>query len=68
MVQQALEIISLVREYVRSGEVDKIRLDNLQRTLAFAMDESKVNNRPTEDIEQLYDAVLWLKCDVLGYE
>lgn len=68
MMQHALETISILREYMASGRVDEPRLKKLQKTLVFAIDDYKVYNRPTEELESLYESVLWLRCDVLGYE
>lgn len=65
MSDLALETIALLREYISSGSVDHDRLSNLHKSLAFALDESKVYNRPTDVLESLYESVLWLRCDVL---
>lgn len=60
-----LEVVDLFREYIANRYVDVARLDATQKTLAFALDEQKVNNRPTEELESLYDAVMWLRCNIL---
>ena len=64
MMQHALETIAILKDCMVSGRVDLTRLDKLQKTLAFAIDESKVNNRPADDLESLYESVLWLRCEV----
>ena len=68
MIQYALETISILRDYIVSERVDEPRLTELQKTLVFAIDRNKVMNRPTKELEALYESILWLKCDIIGYE
>ena len=68
MIEHAIETIAIYRDCMVSGRVDIPRLERLQKKLVFAIDESKVYNRPTKDLEQLYESVMWLRCDMLSYE
>lgn len=68
MIQYALETISIMKEYIASGRVDEPRLLKLQKTLVFAIDNNKVINCPTKELEALYESILWLRCDIIGYE
>ena len=68
MMQHALETIAILKDYMVSGRADISRLEKLQKTLVFAIDDNLVHNRPTEELESLYESVLWLRCDIVGYE
>jgi len=58
-------IIDLLKDYISGSEI-KERLDKAQKTLAVEIDRRKVNNEPCEEINALYEDIMWLKCEVLS--
>lgn len=48
-----------------SGEDVCVKIDEAQKKLAIELDRRKVYNEPCDEINSLYEDVMWLKCEVL---
>lgn len=55
-------------DFVSTGEVDAEMLTDAQNKLSIELDRRKVGNLPFNELEALYEDIMWLKCDLLGYE
>lgn len=58
-------IINLLKSYILRDDNIGNKLDEAQKKLAIELDSRKVNNEPCEEINSLYEDVMWLKCEVL---
>lgn len=56
-------VIDLLKDYILGSEIEN-RLNDAQKTLAIEIDRRKVKDEPCDEINALYEDVLWLKCDV----
>ena len=57
-------VINLLKSYISGNNIDA-ELDRIQKKLVIELDRCKVNNEPCEEINALYEDVMWLKCEVL---
>lgn len=59
------KVIDLMKQKIKGDNIEDWELSDMQKTLAIELDSRKVNNEPCEEINSLYEDVMWLKCEVL---
>lgn len=57
-------VINLLKSYILGDNIVE-KLNEVQKKLAIELDRRKVNNVPCDEINSLYEDVMWLKCEVL---
>lgn len=59
-----INMINLLKEQISSGKVNDNKVSSLLLGLGKEIDRCKVYNKPSAELEYLYDNALWLKCKV----
>lgn len=59
-------VIDLMKDALVHRDVSAETLADAQKQLAYELDRRKVNNRSTDEIQRLYDDVLWLRSEILN--
>jgi hypothetical protein len=54
-----------MKSVIRKEDLLSEKTDELLRKTGIILDRFKVENRPTDEIEYIYDTILWLKSEVL---
>lgn len=55
-------------DYIVAGDIDREYVSKAVRQLEFETDRRVVNNLPIEEIDALRNDLLWVICDLMGYE
>lgn len=55
-------------DYIVAGDIDRKFVIKAVRQLEFETDRRVVNNLPIEEIDTLRNDLLWVICDLMGYE
>jgi hypothetical protein len=58
-------LTDLMKSAIRKEDLLSEKTDELLRKTGIILDRFKVENRPTDEIEYIYDTLLWLKSEVL---
>lgn len=58
-------LTDLMKSVIRKEDLLSEKTDELLRKTGIILDRFKVENRPTDEIEYIYDTILWLKSEVL---
>ena len=58
-------LTDLMKSAIRKEDLLSEKTDELLRKTGIILDRFKVENRPTDEIEYIYDTILWLKSEVL---
>ena len=58
-------LTDLMKSIIRKEDLLSEKTDELLRKTGIILDRFKVENRPTDEIEYIYDTILWLKSEVL---
>lgn len=58
-------LTDLMKSAMRKEDLLSEKTDELLRKTGIILDRFKVENRPTDEIEYIYDTILWLKSEVL---
>ena len=59
-------VIDLMKDALAHRDVSAEMLADAQKQLAYELDRCKVNNRSTDEIQRLYDDVVWLRSEILN--
>lgn len=59
-------VIDLMKDALAHRDVSAQKLADAQKQLAYELDRRKVNNLSTDEIQRLYDDVLWLRSEILN--
>ena len=60
------KVIDTLKDALAHRDVSAQKLADAQKQLAYELDRRKVNNRSTDEIQRLYDDVLWLRSEILN--
>lgn len=66
MTEHSRLVIDLMKDALAHRDVSAETLADAQKQLAYELDRRKVNNRSTDEIQRLYDDVLWLRTETLN--
>lgn len=58
-------LTDLMKSVIRKEDLLSEKTDELLRKTGIILDRFKVENRQTDEIEYIYDTILWLKSEVL---
>lgn len=59
------KVIDLLKRYIKGESIESSELNDLQQSCLIIIDSKKVREKPTEELEALYEDIIWLKCDIL---
>ena len=59
------KVIDLLKRYIKGESIESSELNDLQQSCSIIIDSKKVREKPTEELEALYEDIIWLKCDIL---
>ena len=58
------KVIDTLKDALAHRDVSAEMLADVQKQLGFELDRCKVYNRSTDEIQRLYDDVLWLRANL----
>lgn len=61
-------VIDLMKDVIQGKEISSEYLKEVNLKLGKEFDRCKVYSHPTEEIQSLYDDVLWLQTNILNHE
>lgn len=59
------KVIDLMKQYIKGVEIEDIEINEALKQTALIMDSRKVKGCDIDDIEDLYNDILWLKCETI---
>lgn len=59
------KVLDFMKQIIKGESIEVLELSDIQKTLAIELDRRKVDNEPCDEINSLYEDVMWLKCEVL---
>lgn len=63
--QLSIFLIDLMKSAILKEPLIAEKSDELLLQIGKEIDRYKVNNKPTDNLEYLYDTVLWLKSEII---
>ena len=57
-------MIDLLKRQISIGKANDNEVSALLLSLGKEIDRCRVYNKPSEELERLYDDALWLKCEI----
>lgn len=64
VIEYSRKVINLMKDALAHRDVSAEMLADVQKQLGFELDRCKVYNRSTDEIQRLYDDVLWLRANL----
>lgn len=61
-------VIDLMKDVIQGKEISSEYVKEVNLKLGIELDRCMINSQPTEEIQALYDDVLWLQSNILSDE